>query len=371
MKIAHVSTFPHMKCGIAFYASDLIDALPSMEHIKYSLHYGTNTTPDVAGHANVSRPSKMRDLARQVSRSNCDVVCLQHEFGIWGGPDGEHIFGFLKELTKPVVTTLHTTFESREISTVRSSILAYLVERSAVTVVLTSRSRDALCENLGSKRDAITVIPHGVPAIPFSPPPPNWTSLTEDRTCRLCSVGFFRPGKGIETVLYALRSLKNSGIPFDYVVAGEPQRQFAEQERYLSDVIELVSELELSDCVRIDARFLTRVEQIEVIQTSHAGVFAYQDPDQASSGTIPLVMASGRPVICTPFEFALAKKQDVGGVTLARGFDSAAMAEALARFIASGSDLEDSRRLHERAGEWAWQTVGSSYAAAFAEACAY
>ena len=362
-----------MKCGIAFYVSDLIEALPAVEHSRYALHYGTNITADVAGHANVSRPSEMRGLARRISQSSCDVVSLQHEFGIWGGPDGEHIFPFLEQLTKPVVTTLHTTFGSRERSTVRSSILARLVKQSAVTVVLTSHSRNSLCENLGAERDSITVIPHGVPAIPFSLPPPNWASLTEGgRTCRFCSVGFFRPGKGIETVLHALRSFRDSGFSFEYVMAGEPQRQFAEQERYLRDVNQLVSELRLAERVRIDARFLTRLEQIEVIQNSHAGVFGYQDPDQSSSGTIPLVMASGRPVICTPFEFALAKEREVGGVTLAHGFDAAAIADALTRFITSGSNyLQDSRRLHERAGHWAWKTVGSAYATAFSEARAW
>lgn len=370
MKVAHVSTFPEMKCGIALYTSDLLDALPLLKHRKYALHYGTNVTADATGHADVSQPSHMRELARDISQSDCHVVSLQHEFGIWGGQNGEHIFDFIEDLTKPIVATLHTTFRSSRRPATQLSILARLVERSAVTFVLTPNSRDTLCSALGIDSGAIAVIPHGVPNIPFSSPPGSWNPVGGvGPTCKLCSIGFFRPDKGIELVLHALRSLKDSGYQFEYVMAGEPQGQFEGQEQYFNDVNESIRELNLADRVRIIAKFLTRGEQIQIVQEAHAGVFAYQDPDQGSSGTIPLVMAAGRPVICTPFEFALAKEREVGGVTLAKDFDAAAIAEALARFFASGSNyLQDSRTLHERTRHWTWQAVGVAYAGAFAEA---
>lgn len=110
MKIAHVSTFPPMKCGIAFYASDLLDALPTFSQRKYVLHYGKNLTYDTVSHADASYRHNLRRLARAISDSDCEVVSLQHEFGIWGGKNGEHIVDFLEEITKPVVSTFHTTF---------------------------------------------------------------------------------------------------------------------------------------------------------------------------------------------------------------------------------------------------------------------
>lgn len=374
MKVAHVSTFPDMRCGIAFYVSDLMAALPTFEHRKYALHYGKNLTNDAVDHADVSHPSTLRDLARAISLSDCDVVSLQHEFGIWGGVNGEYIFDFLDEITKPLVSTFHTTFRSNNRPAVQGSILRRLIERSAVSFVLTQNSRDTLCTALDLPRDVVSVIPHGVPDIPFVPLSFTRPHTSENAyTWKLLSIGFFRPDKGLEETLNALSVLKSLGRDFQYVIAGSPQPQFIEQEKYSRELHELIAKLKLADAVRIDARFLTRAEQIQLIQDSHAGIFAYQDPDQASSGTIPLVMATGRPVICTPFEFALAKKLEIGeGVTVAKDFSSTAIVEALTHLFCSTPDYVPSGiRLHARTRHWIWQAVGPTYATAFDRACAY
>ena len=374
MKVAHVSTFPDMRCGIAFYVSDLIEALPTFEHRKYALHYGKNLTDDAVSHADVSHPSTLQDLARAISQSSCDVVSLQHEFGIWGGVNGEYILYFLDEITKPLVSTLHTTFKSYNRPTVQSSILRRLVERSAVSFVLTQNSRDTLCTALELPQDAVSVIPHGVPNISFvSPSFTRPHGSGNPQTWKLCSIGFFRPDKGLEETLKALSILKRLGYDFQYVIAGSPQPQFIGQEEYVRKLHKLIAELRLVDAVRIEARFLTRAEQVKLIQDTHAGIFAYQDPDHASSGTIPLVMATGRPVICTPFEFALAKKLEIGeGVTVAKDFSSTAIAEALTHLFCSTPDyVPSAMRLHARTRHWIWQAVGPTYATAFDKACTY
>lgn len=371
MKVAHVSTFPHMKCGIAFYASDLIDALPTFAHRKYALHYGKNPTDDAVSHANVAYRHNVRQLARAISNSDCDVVSLQHEFGIWGGVNGEYIFDFLEEITKPMVSTLHTTFSSNVRPAVQISILRSLVRRSVVSLVLTPKSRDTLYAALDLTPDAVSVIPHGVPDVPFVPPPfIDPRSLVEDQTWRFCSIGFFRPDKGLEQTLSALSLLKSSGRKFKYIIASSSQPQFIEQRQYSLQLQQLIAELELGDDVLMDARFLTRAEQIQVIQESHAGIFAYQFPDHASSGTIPLVMAAGRPVICTPFEFALAKKLEIEeGVTVAKDFSAPAIAEALEQFCSSAEEyIQSAFRLIIRTRHWNWKTVALAYADAFGRA---
>lgn len=373
MRVAHVSTFPDARCGIAFYASDLIHALPMFEHGKYALHRGENVTKDAVSHADASDASSVRELARAISTSSCDIVSLQHEFGIWGGAgtNGEHIFDFLDGIEKPIVATLHTTFHREDRPSIQSVALCRLVKRSAVTFVLTPKSRDTLRTSLDLLQEDIRAIPHGVPTIPFVPPPlvPRHESSSEE-PWRLCSIGFFRPGKGIENTLNALAALRDLGYKVELVMAGSPQPNRIDQETYLRRVQELIADLGLVGAVRIDARFLSRPEQIRLLQESHAGIFAYQDPDQASSGTIPLVLSAGRPVICTPFEFALAKESEIGdGMTVAGDFSSAAIAEALVRFFRLGPDyMANAERLYARTRQWVWQTVGSAYAAAFEEA---
>lgn len=359
-----------MRCGIALYASDLIAALPACEHDRYVLHYGENRTCGARAHADISHPEQLRALAESIECSDCDVVSLQHEFGIWGGTYGEHIEHFLSGITKPLVSTLHTTFEASRRPAVQLSILAHLVNRSDLSCVLTESARSTLREALGTEEGAIIVIPHGVPTIPYSAPPQAWCEINgECGTVKLCSIGFFRPDKGIEVILKALFSLSAVGLKFKYVIAGEAQLQFGGQEQYIDDVAALIDQLGLSDCVEVNARFLSRAEQVELVQSAHAGIFAYQDPAHASSGAIPLVLASGRPVICTPFEFAVAKAREVGGVTLATGYDAKSLQEAIVSFLGGSSRYEqEAERLHSCTRHWEWREVGDAYSAAFATA---
>lgn len=107
LKVATVSTQLPPTCGIATYASDLCAALSDTKHLTYALHYGGRNRHEYDGDANVSSIEQVRALAQQINASGADVVNLQHEFGIWGGPNGEHIFDFLTNLQLPVVSTLH------------------------------------------------------------------------------------------------------------------------------------------------------------------------------------------------------------------------------------------------------------------------
>ncbi|MGA9673038.1 MAG: glycosyltransferase [Terracidiphilus sp.] len=344
------------------------------EHRKYALHRGNNVTEDAVSHADTSDPASVRNLARTISASNCDVVSLQHEFGIWGGAgsNGEQLVDFLDEIKKPIVATLHTTFQSSDRPKIQGEMLCSLVRQSAVSFVLTPKSQETLRKGYRLLQEDIRVIPHGVPMIPYVPP--SFTSRYETEGAdawRLCSIGFFRPSKGIETILSALATIKDIGHNVGIVIAGSPQPGRTDQERYLSRVREVVADLGLVSSVEIDARFITRSQQIRLICESHAGIFAYQGFDQASSGTIPLVLAMGRPVICTPFEFAQAKEMEIGeGVTVADGFDSPAIVEALLRFFRSQPDyVKTTERLYARTRQWAWPTIGCAYASAFKDSC--
>ena len=365
MRIAHLSTFPRMKCGIAFYTTDLINSIPRAEHAKYVLHYGKNLTPDGAAQANVTSYSAVRTLAHTVSSAPIDVISLQHEFGIWGGEHGEHLVDFLDHTTKPIVATLHTTFKRDARPAIQKVLLRRLVDQSATTFVLSPQSRDTLCSALDLPTDAVVVVPHGVPDISFT----AIAAPNESRPWRFCAVGFFRPNKGIEETLHALAILKNAGVAFRFVMAGSPQPQFVGQAAYVETLKALATQLGLGNIVRLRQAFLSREQQLALICASHAGVFAYQDPDQSSSGTIPLVLASGRPVVCTPFEYAKAKRQELGeAVTVAETFNAPAVADALLRFIVARTHYDRiTTDVYLATRPWLWTTVGEAYAAVFAK----
>jgi glycosyltransferase involved in cell wall biosynthesis len=365
MRIAHVSTFPPLKCGIAFFASDLIEALPNSVHSKYSLHYGRATTLDARSHANVNSLPEIIALAKSISASDCDVVGIQHEFGIWGGEDGHNLQPFLDNLTKPVVSILHTTCGPGVRADLQNRLLLSLIERSARVVLLTEASAQSTAALAGRQLPHAVVIPHGVPRFPYREPP----ALSGDQvTLRLITPGFFRENKGLEIVLEALRTLRLKGREFDYLIAGEGQGQFSRQARYVDAIETLIKDFGLEGVARCEVRFFQLQEQIEAIHSCHFGIFAYQDCSQSSSGTIPLVLGSGRPVICTPFEYAKAKNLEGFPVIIAEGFDAINVAAAIERTFDIADDWDPWQAAFSSTFDWAWPRIGIRFEKEFRRA---
>jgi glycosyltransferase involved in cell wall biosynthesis len=314
----------------------------------------------------------LRCMAKQLSRADCDVVSLHHEFGIWGGEHGEHLNAFLDELEKPVVSTLHTTFAAPRDWRVRVSLLRRLIDRSASVVVLTEASKESLCGMLKVATEKISVIPHGIPDIPFTGVTPNQTD-SFDASVRLLSLGFFRPDKGLEAILVGVWMLKERGLRVMYTIAGQVQEQFPEQAEYSAHVERLVSSLNLNEQVSIRKKFLSVEEQIRVIRGCHFGIFAYQEARHSSSGAVPLMLGTGRPVICTPFEYAIAKQRETEGVIVAANFGARGIADAIYRATKhyeprSGAYEYLTRSTHIVSRSWIWSTVARGYLQRFQEA---
>ncbi|HEY3382634.1 MAG TPA: hypothetical protein VGK32_12745 [Vicinamibacterales bacterium] len=358
MRLAHVSTFPPLHCGIASFATDMIAAVRNVVHSKYSLHYGDAPAPDAVCSADVRSLEALAHLARVISASDCDAVCLQHEFGIWGGSQGEHIHAFLDNLSKPVVSVLHTTFGPHVRSAVQDGIMRRLVEQSVRVIVLTDLAKTSLVALLNSYGEKIVVLPHGVPDVPFAAPPARWKRGRSGRPCRLISPGFLRGSKGLETMLMALRQLLEDGRPVRYTIAGQSQVQFEGQQRYGEQLGSLVNALGLESAVELDVRYLTLEEQIEAIRRSHVGIFAYQDAGQSSSGALPLVLSVGRPAICTPFEYARAKAREGSAIRLAEDFGTQAVVRAVETLLDGQDYLEAAERAYAASRTWIWKEVG-------------
>jgi glycosyltransferase involved in cell wall biosynthesis len=357
LRIAHVSTFPSLKCGIALFATDLIGSIADADHRKYSLHYGHDGSADSWADADVNSRDEVVGLAHSISRSDCDVVCLQHEFGIWGGAEGEHLIPFLQSLTKPLVSVLHTTFDAAKRTARQREMLLDLIARSARAICLTEASRTTL-EQLARRRlDNVAVVPHGVHRFAYKEPPASSIARL-----RLITPGFFRPDKGFEIVIEALRQLKSRGHEFSYLIAGEPQSQFEDQQRYCASVRQTIDRLGLNDIARCDVRFLSVGEQVALIQDCDAGVFAYQDRAQSSSGTMPLVLSAGRPLICTPFEYARAKQQEGLPVVVADGFSSGDIASAILAACGHWTEFNPCLEAYRLTATWRWPEVGTRFA---------
>jgi glycosyltransferase involved in cell wall biosynthesis len=362
-RIAHVSTFPPLKCGIASFVSDLISATPNFQHFPYRLHYGHPGFSQEAVHADVNSLDNLATLARLISASDCDIVSLQHEFGIWGGSQGENIHAFLDNLTKPLLSVLHTTFGPGSRSPIQDDIVRRLVRQSRCVVVLTDKAKKTAEQLCGGRSGSMVVVPHGIPEFPYVTPPRPCEKHGLEAHLPLCLVtpGFFREDKGIEVILYAVHDLRHRGFNVSYRIAGAAQPQFESQMTYRAKIEGLIKSMQLDSIVQIDGRYLSLPEQAACIQQAHVGIFAYQDASHASSGTVPLVMGMGRPVLCTPFEYAKAKAQEGPGVFLADGFDSASMASAVERFAKLDEYRAIARAIYSRTRPWTWSAVGKSF----------
>ncbi|MET2829777.1 glycosyltransferase [Mesorhizobium shangrilense] len=319
--------------------------------------------------ANVNSRDALADLATAISESGCVLVSIQHEFGIWGGNEGENIHAFLDNLTKPFVTVLHTTFGPNVRTQRQAGIVRRLVEQSTKVVVLTEKSKESTEALLGRLEPKVVVIPHGVPDLPYVPPPATWMSVGHDqaRPIRMITPGFFREDKGLEVILCALHILRNHGYSVSYCIAGEAQRQFEGQAQYRARIEGMIESLGLSGEVHIEGRYLTVSEQAAAIQSAHLGIFGYQEPTQASSGTVPLVLSLGRPVLCTPFEYAVAKAREGSGVFLASGFDPSSIADSIERLIQSGECATLAKSIFDNTRLWTWTLVGERYSELFSD----
>jgi glycosyltransferase involved in cell wall biosynthesis len=346
----------------------LISAIPDFDHICYALRYD-DFQPTKTECANVNSRQALASLARSISQSDCDLVSIQHEFGIWGGHEGENIHSFLDDLTKPFFTVLHTTFGPNVRSEGQADIIRRLVEQSKKVVVLTEESKDSTEALLGRPEERIMVIPHGVPHFSYVEPPAAWMTDAQnsDRPIRMITPGFFREAKGMEIILCALRDLRDRGHSVSYCIAGEAQSQFERQAQYRAKIECMIESLGLSSHVHIEGRYLSVPEQVAAIQSAHLGIFGYQDPAQASSGTVPLVMSLGRPVICTPFEYAVAKARENAGVFLASGFDSTSIADAIERFVQSVEYAGLAKSTFDNTRSWTWAAVGARYGELFSD----
>jgi glycosyltransferase involved in cell wall biosynthesis len=367
MRIAHVSTFPPLKCGIAFFAADLVKSLRAAENARYSLHYGNGAAPDAVAHANVGSIREVVALAKAISDSDCDVVGIQHEFGIWGGTSGENLLPFLDELTKPILSVLHTTFPPGARVDLQRQLLKRLIEQSARVVLLTQEAKQTTEILIGRPIDHAVVIPHGVPRFPYHEPSPLRVNGSR-APLRLITPGFFRENKGFEVALRALARLRSKGYDVTYLLAGGAQDQLLGQTTYRQKVVRLVDDLGLGDVVACDTRLLSVSEQVAAIQGCHLGVFAYQDPAQSSSGTVPLVMSAGRPVLCTPFEYGRAKNREGHAAILADGFTPEDVSDAIERFLVEGQYLDLAKEAYQTTSSWAWPKVGARFEVEFRNA---
>jgi len=334
-RITYMASYPPRECGIATFTKDLVEAIDralpgspgkivALNESQATYRYG----PEVKFAVSVDDPESYRDAADYVNRSRTDLLCIQHEYGLFGGLHGENLLGFLDVVRKPIVITLHTVLPDPEDHL--RWVTRELVERADATVVLARKALDILSSDYALSSPRMRYIPHGVPNVRKLPSSSFKSILGLEGRFTISTFGLINPGKGIEYAVRALPRVVRKYPNLLYLVLGEthPGVRKNEGESYRNYLHELVRELGLQKHVKFNNRYLTKNEIVSYLMATNIYLVPYLNPNQIASGTLAYAVGAGRAAISTPFIYAQELLGDGRGV-LVPFRDSEAIADAL------------------------------------------
>ncbi|HSF85453.1 MAG TPA: glycosyltransferase [Acidimicrobiia bacterium] len=358
--IAFVSTYPPTVCGLASFTASLVDAIAHTRHSRDGLGVVAvgpgptrSRTPDVAFHHTTGDPSSVKRAARVLN--SYDSVSIQHEFGIFGGADGEEVVDLIAELDVPTAVTFHTVLESP--SQHQRAIIRKLAERAQRMVVMSETASERLIRRYDVDADRIAVIPHGADAR-FSGP----SLVTGDRPLVL-TWGLIGPGKGLETVVEALTDLVHLDPRPRYLIAGatHPNVLAHAGEAYRDALVSLVHRRGLDEFVEFDDRYLDRDDLARLVRSADLVVLPYFSVEQVTSGVLVEAIAAGKPVVATQFPHAVELLAGGAGITVPHD-DSGALSEAISRVLTDQQLRSQMRRdAQQLARGWYWPTIGRRF----------
>jgi glycosyltransferase involved in cell wall biosynthesis len=305
------------------------------------------------------------EVARKLNRSSVSVVSVQHEYGIWGGDDGEFVLDFVGALTKPVVATLHTVPQNP--SARQRAILVGLIGASAASVVMSQSAARLLTRVYGIVPNRLDVVPHGVPNLPLVAPDTIKPGLGLAPGPVILSFGLLGPGKGYETVIEAMPAVIAADPAARYVVLGatHPELLRSEGEAYRSKLTRLADALGVSANVLFVDRYVTRTELGTWLKAADIFVTPYPNREQIVSGTLAYAMSAGKAIVSTPYPYAVEMLEAGRGRLVAAG-SSKDFAEVLSELLRDPDARSQlGRRAYDFSRTMIWPEVGARYARIF------
>src|ERR1039458_9316018 len=307
-RIAFVGNYQPRECGIATFTTDLCTALAT-EYGEGRLFAIPVNDPD----SSYQYPEQVRLELEQEDLSSYeraadflnfngnDLVCLQHEYGIYGGNAGSHILTLLRKLKMPLVTTLHTVLRDPDLN--QRTVLEEIAQLSDRMVVMSEQAARFLREVYAVPAEKIDVIPHGVPDLPFMDPNYFKDKFGAEGKSVLLTFGLLSPNKGIENVIQALPAILARQPNVVYIVTGvtHPHIRRREGERYRESLQALAEQLGVSDHVILNNRFVSTEELLEHVGAADIYITPYQHEAQVVSGTLAIALGAGKAIVSTPY----------------------------------------------------------------------
>lgn len=375
-RVAFVGNYVPRKCGIATFTTDLCEAVAAAYADTITcLALPVNDTeagytypPRVRFELSEKDIASYRRAADFLNINSVDVVCLQHEYGIYGGPAGSHILALLRELRMPVVTTLHTIL--KDPLPEQLLVLQEVAALSDRLVTMSRRGVEFLQDIYGVPEEKIDFIHHGVPDVPFVDPNYHKDLFGVEGKMVLLSFGLLSANKGIETVVSALPAIVAQHPDVVYIVVGatHPHVLQHEGESYRLSLQRLAQELGVADHVIFHNSFVSLEQLVEFISAADVYITPYLNPAQITSGTLAYTVGAGKAVVSTPYWHAEELLADGRGALFPFG-DSAALADQVLDLLNHESKRHAMRKKAYLFGrEMVWPAVAQRYMESFERA---
>src|SRR5450755_1928474 len=311
-RIAVIGNYLPRQCGIATFTTDLCSAISAEYGTPHLMALPVNDTESCYDYPARVRWSLAQDdvasyteAAAFLNFNNIDMVCLQHEYGIFGGVAGSHILHLLRALKMPVVTTLHTVL--REPNPDQLQVMEQLAELSDRLIVMSELSSQFLQEIFKVPGSKIDMVPHGVPDLPFLDPNFFKDRFGVEGKAVLLTFGLLSPNKGIENVIQALPQILSKHENVVYLVAGatHPHILRREGDEYRASLQALAKEIGVESQVIFHNRFVSPEEMAGYIGAADIYITPYCCEAQVVSGTLAYALGAGKAIISTPYWHAL------------------------------------------------------------------
>ncbi|KRB86412.1 glycosyl transferase family 1 [Sphingomonas sp. Root710] len=366
--IAIIGNHPPRRCGIATFTDDVRQALTAARSdLRADLYAmdepgSLHAYPDhVVCQISQNDLADYRAAARRINDSGAQMVCVQHEYGIFGGSAGVLLFQLLDHVQLPVVVTLHTVLEHPDPD--QREVIERLACRASKLIVMAEKGRTLLEQIHGIAHDKIAVVPHGVPDRPLADIESAKRRFGFEGRRILLTFGLLSPNKGIETIIRALPAITAQHPDALYVVLGatHPHLVARDGETYRESIAQLARDLGVERHVRFINAFTETEELLDYLEAVDIYVTPYLHEAQITSGTLSYAVALGKPVVSSPYWHAVEVVTPETGALAPFG-DHDAFAREISALLADDARQERARKTAYDLGRtMIWPRLAKAY----------